>query len=116
MQLRSIALIAAVAILPTLAGAAEMEHHSTAAGSEAEAAFTTANDKMMKDMMVAPTGDVDADFVAMMIPHHQGAIDMALVEVQFGKDPVLRAMAESIIKAQEEEIATMKKWQQGHGK
>jgi uncharacterized protein (DUF305 family) len=46
---------------------------------------------------------------------HQGAIDMAKVELQFGKDPMLREMAQAIIKAQEEEIATMKKWRHDHG-
>ena len=50
----------------------------------------------------------------MMIPNHQGAIDMAKVELQCGKDPKLRAMAEAIVKAQEAEIAGMKAWQQSN--
>jgi uncharacterized protein (DUF305 family) len=62
-----------------------------------------------------PTGNPDQDFVMMMIPHHQGAIDMAKIELEFGKDPILRTMAEQIIKSQQEEIDRMKKWQQEHG-
>jgi uncharacterized protein (DUF305 family) len=51
-----------------------------------------------------------------MIPHHQGAIDMARVELANGKDPALRTMAQDIIKAQEGEIATLKGWLSTHPK
>jgi len=77
-------------------------------------AYTDANNRMMSGMMGTMSGDADKDFVTMMIPHHQGAIDMAKVELQYGKDPKLRAMAEAIVKAQEAEIAEMKAWQQAH--
>jgi uncharacterized protein (DUF305 family) len=77
-------------------------------------AFKLANDKMVHAMMMEPSGDADKNFVMMMIPHHQGAIDMAKVELQYGKDPQLRAMAEKIIAAQEAEIAELKKWHQEH--
>jgi hypothetical protein len=50
-------------------------------------------ERMPKDMSIVPSGDPDRDFAAMMIPHHQGAVDMARVELQFGKDPVLRRLA-----------------------
>jgi hypothetical protein len=80
----------------------------------AGAAYKAANDKMMQGMMKPMSGDADKDFVMMMIAHHQGAIDMAKVELKFGKDKMLRAMAERIIKAQEKEIAEMKKWQAAH--
>ena len=53
------------------------------------------------------TGDPDHDFAAMMIPHHQGAIDMARAELLFGKDPVLRRLAQEIIVTQEQEIDVM---------
>lgn len=67
--------------------------------------------KMDKDMMGAPmTGNVDHDFAAMMIPHHQGAIDMAKGELSYGKDPEMRELAKNIIAAQKVEIAQMKKW------
>jgi uncharacterized protein (DUF305 family) len=56
---------------------------------------------MMKDMHAKPTGDADKDFVNMMLPHHQGAVDIAKVELQYGKDPMLRDLATSIIAAQE---------------
>jgi len=73
-------------------------------------AFGHANHQMMMDMGVEPTGDADRDFVRMMIPHHQGAIDMAKIEIQFGKDEKLKAMARDIVAAQEKEIAEMKEW------
>ena len=58
--------------------------------------------------------DADADFVGMMIPHHQGAIDMARYELANGKDPAMRRMAQNVIAAQEKEIAAMKSWQAKH--
>jgi uncharacterized protein (DUF305 family) len=73
-------------------------------------AYKVANDKMMQEMTKPMSGDADKDFVMMMIPHHQGAIDMAKVELKYGKDKQLRAMAEKVIKAQEKEIAEMNKW------
>jgi len=79
-------------------------------------AFMNANKKMMDMMMnMKPSGDADKDFVMMMNPHHQGAVDMAEVELQYGKDPELKKMAEQIIKAQKKEIEEFKKWQQKHG-
>ncbi|AGB70195.1 MULTISPECIES: CopM family metallochaperone [Rhizobium] len=79
-------------------------------------AFTDAMGKMHKDMMIHYSGDADADFVRGMIPHHQGAIDMAKIELKYGKDPELRKMAEGIITAQEAEIKEMKAWLKKHGK
>jgi hypothetical protein len=64
--------------------------------------------KMMGDMAVKPTGDVDADFVAMMVPHHQGAIDMALAVLRHGLNPQIRRLAEEIIVTQQQEIAVMR--------
>jgi uncharacterized protein (DUF305 family) len=62
----------------------------------------------MTGMAVKPTGDVDADFSAMMIPHHQGAIDMALAELRYGKNEQLRRIAQEIIVDQQQEIAAMR--------
>jgi uncharacterized protein (DUF305 family) len=68
--------------------------------------------KMQYDMGHAPvTGDADKDFVAMMIPHHQGAVDMARAELRYGKDAQIRKLARGIVAAQIREIAQMKEWQ-----
>jgi len=72
--------------------------------AENEAAMT----KMMNDMVVKPTGDVDRDFVAMMVPHHQGAIDMAVAVLRYGHNEQLRRLAQEIIVTQQEEIAAMR--------
>src|SRR5882672_11797802 len=79
----------------------------------AEAPFLAENDaamtKMMHDMAaVKPTGDVDRDFVAMMAPHHQGAIDMAVIELRYGNNEQLRRIAQEIIVSQMQEIAAMR--------
>lgn len=77
-----------------------------------EAPFLTENDaamtKMMSDMTVKPTGDVDRDFVAMMVPHHQGAIDMALAVLRYGHNEQLKRLAQEIIVTQQQEIAAMR--------
>ena len=62
---------------------------------------------MMQAMNIRPTGDIDADFVAMMVPHHQAAIDMAAVYLRYGKDERLRRLAQQIMVAQKDEIAVM---------
>jgi uncharacterized protein (DUF305 family) len=72
--------------------------------------FMMANDTMHSDMAIAYTGNADVDFVRGMIPHHQGAIDMAKVVLEHGDDPEVRKLAEEIIKAQESEIAWMQEW------
>jgi hypothetical protein len=81
-------------------------------GVGAEASFLAENDaamrKMMNGMVVKPTGDVDADFVAMMVPHHQGAIDMALAVLRYGRNPQIRRLAQEIIVTQRQEIAVMR--------
>ncbi|MFL5259997.1 MAG: DUF305 domain-containing protein [Hyphomicrobiales bacterium] len=84
------------------------------AQDNASQSYTDAMKKMMDSMHIEPTGDADKDFVMMMIPHHHGAIDMAKVELQYGKDEQLRKMAQDVIAAQEKEIATMREWQSKH--
>jgi uncharacterized protein (DUF305 family) len=64
--------------------------------------------KMMTDMGIQPSGDVDNDFVSMMTPHHQGAIDMAQAELRHGRNEQLRRMAQEIIVIQQQEIAAMR--------
>src|SRR2546430_4291705 len=63
--------------------------------------------KMMIDMGIRPSGDVDADFVAMMVPHHQGAIEMAQAELRYGHNEQLKRMAQEIIVTQLQQIAAM---------
>ena len=71
--------------------------------------------KMDKEMMGAPmSGEPDRDFVTMMIPHHQGAIDMAKAILQNGKDRQIRAMAQKVITDQEREIKEMQTWLASH--
>ena len=79
-------------------------------------AYRDAMTKMDQGMAITYSGDADKDFVAGMIAHHQGAIDMAKVELQYGKDPQLRKLARDVIAAQQKEIAFMKSWQAKHAK
>jgi len=74
------------------------------------AAFHAVNQQMHEGMNITFTGNADVDFVQGMIPHHQGAVQMAKVVLAFGTDAELRALAEEIIKAQENEIAFMRAW------
>ncbi len=67
----------------------------------------SAMSKMMIDMGIRPSGDVDTDFVAMMVPHHQGAIEMAQAELRYGHNETLRRMAQEIIVTQLQEISAM---------
>jgi uncharacterized protein (DUF305 family) len=87
------------------------DHSASAAAGPAEKAYRAAGAKMHKTMAIKYTGDADKDFVAGMIPHHQGAIDMAQVQLKYGKDPEIRKMAEAVIRDQTREIAEMKAWQ-----
>jgi hypothetical protein len=79
-----------------------------AAASPSTAAFMEANEKMHREMAIRYTGNADRDFAAAMIPHHQGAIDMARIQLQHGTDPEMRRLAEAVIREQEREIAELR--------
>jgi uncharacterized protein (DUF305 family) len=104
----------AAALLAAIPAAAQAQHTDHGAHAPSTDAFMSANEAMAKGMTMPMTGDPDRDFVTMMIAHHQGAIDMAKVELRYGKDPELRELAEDIVDAQEKEIAQMKAWLERH--
>jgi uncharacterized protein (DUF305 family) len=122
----SLKLITAAAMLAatftTSLAAQEMDHSKMGHGTmttmaepkgddgPSSKAFAQANATMHEGMDITFTGNTDVDFVRGMIAHHQGAIDMAKIELEYGKDPDLRKLAEGIILAQEAEIKTMKDW------
>ncbi|HTO71341.1 MAG TPA: DUF305 domain-containing protein [Myxococcota bacterium] len=99
------AALALVIAIPVALGTASQ------AGPADEAQFLAENDAamqaMMKGMAVQPTGDVDRDFVALMVPHHQGAIDMAVAFLRHGHSEQLKRLAQEIIVTQKDEIAAM---------
>jgi uncharacterized protein (DUF305 family) len=99
-------------LLSTLAAVGAIAWAGAARAETPEQAFIRANgavmDRMMRGMAAPPSGDIDADFVNMMEPHHQGAIEMAELELQYGHNEQLRRMAQEIIVDQQQEIAVMR--------
>jgi uncharacterized protein (DUF305 family) len=98
------------------AGHHGMGHHSMMPAAsnpndaESTKAFRAANDAMHKGMDIPFTNNPDVDFIRGMIPHHEGAVEMANIVLKYGKDPEVRKLAQEIIAAQDKEIAFMKKW------
>jgi uncharacterized protein (DUF305 family) len=120
MKIRFLVLAAGLITLPSLA-LAQGTHgghsgHSmpaqTAQTPEAPStqSYRQANETMHRNMDIAFSGDSDVDFVRSMIPHHQGAIDMAKVALQHTKDEQIRKWATDVIREQEREIAEMQAW------
>jgi uncharacterized protein (DUF305 family) len=101
---------------PTAMPGMQMGATPTANKPASNAGYRDAMTKMSQGMAITYSGNADKDFVAGMIAHHQGAIDMARVELKYGKDPQTRKLARNIITAQEKEIAVMKTWQAKHAK
>lgn len=105
-------LLAVVSVSAFAQDAPGHSHHEAASRLEAESPFLRENDaamvKMMNAMAVKPTGDVNRDFAEMMIPHHQGAIDMAVAYLRHGSNEQLKRLAQEIIVAQQQEIAAMR--------
>jgi glutaredoxin len=97
-------------LLALPAGTGGHDAHEGHGATPAAQAFMSGMEKMHRDMNTPMTGDVDRDFVTMMIPHHQGAIDMAKVQLQYGADPAIRKLSEEVVSAQEREIAEMQAW------
>jgi uncharacterized protein (DUF305 family) len=117
-RIPAVLLVAGLIGMPALAEESHQGMHqdSTAASvAPSSKAFAEANARMHEAMDIAYTGNADVDFVRGMIAHHQGAIDMAKVELEHGKDEAIRKLAEDIIKAQEGEIKMMKEWLAEHG-
>ncbi len=97
---------------PAFAQQRHQHHGQQAAPAVSETASTreyrAASDRMHRDMSIAYTGNADRDFAAGMIPHHQGAIDMARIQLRHGTDPEMRQLAETVIRTQEAEIAMLR--------
>lgn len=106
--------VLALTLMPLAASAGEGKMHchqkAESISSAATKSYRSAMHRMHQNMTIPYTGDTDTDFAAGMIPHHQAAIDMARIELKFGKDRTMRSLAKSIIVAQEEEIAWMGRW------
>ena len=112
-------LLATAALAASPTGAPSLAEYIAAICSAAfssapahEASFLSENvsamTRMLVGMEIKPSGDIDRDFVEMMVPHHQAAIDMAVAVLRYGRNPKIRRLAQEIIVTQQEEIAAMR--------
>jgi uncharacterized protein (DUF305 family) len=106
--MKKILLALSIVLLSTVFALSSMHHD--AHKNHGNMPFQKAMDKMHKDMMIKPSGNIDIDFLKGMIPHHQGAIDMSEELIKKTKDPELKAFAQKIIEAQKAEIKQMQEW------
>jgi len=119
-RMLGIAAFAAAALLATYSPGPQVLANDLAAfcsatfraGAAEEAAYfaesASTMSKMMIEMNIRPSGDVDGDFVSMMTPHHQAAIEMAQAELRYGRNKILKRLAQEIIVTQQQEIAAMR--------
>jgi uncharacterized protein (DUF305 family) len=106
--MKKILLTLSVILLSTVFALSSM--HQNDHKNHVDIPFKKSMDKMHKDMMMKSSGNIDIDFLKGMIPHHQGAIDMAEELIKKTKDPELKAFAQKIIEAQKAEIKQMQDW------
>jgi uncharacterized protein (DUF305 family) len=116
---RALRLLIPFALIPTFAAPGPQQTSHPQGSMLADAPYWEGLMESMTRMHAAmsstrPSADADTDFVALMLPHHQAAIDMAGIELTFGKDPQLRRLAQEIVTDQESEIQLMKLWRQQH--
>ena len=113
-----LALLACLVAAPLAIAAESMPGMTLAPAAKTPAAAESAKAMaaMHKAMMAPYSGDADVDFATHMLPHHQGAVAMAEIELKYGKDPEMRALAQAVMAAQEAEMKQMNAWLALHRK
>ena len=116
--MRKFSLLSGAAGIVLAAAAFAADHDMAGMNSASDApstkAYKAAMERMHHGMNIPYSGDADADFVGGMVPHHEGAVAMAKIELQYGKDPELQKLATDIIAAQDKEIRFMQAWREKH--
>ena len=115
LKMSRVCLFATLLALPICPVGAEENATAPASGmTPSTSAYLDSFDRMHAGMDIDFTGDPDIDFVRGMLPHHQGAVDMAQVVLKYGKDPEIRKLASDIVTAQNAEIKQMQAWLDAH--